>query len=256
MQAGTGTLSLTGERTVPGVAVENYWFRRHEVAYSWVLGTFAADLDGAVAVDAGSGEGYGAAMLAGAGPRAVVALEYDAAAAAHSARAYPQVSTVRANLDAWPVADDGADVVLSMQVIEHLWDLRGFWRECRRVLRPSGLLVAATPNRTTFSPGLARGHKPTNPFHVEEFDADQLGSMLAAAGFADVCVAGVRHGQRLADWEDRHGGLVAAQVGAVLSGTWPADLLAAVAAITVSDFVVEPRAGADALDLMVIGRAP
>lgn len=26
-------LPLTGERTVPGLAEENHWFRRHEVAY-------------------------------------------------------------------------------------------------------------------------------------------------------------------------------------------------------------------------------
>lgn len=26
-------LPLTGERTVPGIAEENYWFRRHEVVY-------------------------------------------------------------------------------------------------------------------------------------------------------------------------------------------------------------------------------
>ena len=28
-----GALPLTGERTVPGLAEENYWFRRHEVVY-------------------------------------------------------------------------------------------------------------------------------------------------------------------------------------------------------------------------------
>ena len=27
------TLPLTGERTVPGIPEENYWFRRHEVVY-------------------------------------------------------------------------------------------------------------------------------------------------------------------------------------------------------------------------------
>ena len=26
-------LPLTGERTIPGLAEENYWFRRHEVVY-------------------------------------------------------------------------------------------------------------------------------------------------------------------------------------------------------------------------------
>jgi hypothetical protein len=27
--AGDGGLPLTGERTIPGLAEENYWFRRH-----------------------------------------------------------------------------------------------------------------------------------------------------------------------------------------------------------------------------------
>ena len=35
-------LPLTGERTVPGIPEENYWFRRHEVVYealpSWLRG--------------------------------------------------------------------------------------------------------------------------------------------------------------------------------------------------------------------------
>lgn len=32
--AGPGDpLPLTGERTIPGLAEENYWFRRHEVVY-------------------------------------------------------------------------------------------------------------------------------------------------------------------------------------------------------------------------------
>src|SRR6185312_13126827 len=32
----TQDLPLTGERTVPGIAEENYWFRRHEAAYEFV----------------------------------------------------------------------------------------------------------------------------------------------------------------------------------------------------------------------------
>jgi hypothetical protein len=33
-----GTLPLTGERTVPGIWHENYWFRRHEAAYAFASG--------------------------------------------------------------------------------------------------------------------------------------------------------------------------------------------------------------------------
>ena len=34
---GRPCLALTGERTVPGIPEENYWFRRHEAAYLALL---------------------------------------------------------------------------------------------------------------------------------------------------------------------------------------------------------------------------
>jgi hypothetical protein len=44
---------LTGERTMPGVADENYWFRRHEAAYRWLAG--ALPVIGATVVEGGFG---------------------------------------------------------------------------------------------------------------------------------------------------------------------------------------------------------
>ena len=52
-------LALTGERTVPGIARENYWFRRHLVVYE----ALAPRCRGVV-LEAGCGEGYGADLLA------------------------------------------------------------------------------------------------------------------------------------------------------------------------------------------------
>ncbi|MFC7617082.1 class I SAM-dependent methyltransferase [Actinokineospora soli] len=148
MPTDTTPLPLTGERTVPGIVQENYWFRRHEVAYLHLVG-HCAD---AVVLEAGCGEGYGADLLAGAA-RHVIALDYDAQTAAHVARAYPAVSAVRGNLAGLPLRDGAVDVVANLQVIEHLWDQEGFLAECRRVLRPGGVLLVTTPNRITFSPG-------------------------------------------------------------------------------------------------------
>ncbi|HWN28643.1 MAG TPA: SAM-dependent methyltransferase, partial [Actinomycetospora sp.] len=71
-------LPLTGERTVPGVDRENYWFRRHEAVYL----ALEPECTGAVVLDAGVGEGYGAALLARSARR-VVGLELDPAVAAH-----------------------------------------------------------------------------------------------------------------------------------------------------------------------------
>ncbi len=273
MEATGQTLPLTGERTVPGIERENYWFRRHEAAYLWLIETpgLLEGPDGVsanVILEAGAGEGYGAALMADHGV-SVIALELDELAAAHMHRRYPEVHTVLANLGAvdasgdrrggMPVRTAGVNAVVSMQVIEHLWDLPGFLDDCARVLRPGGLLVLSTPNRLTFSPGLGRGERPVNPFHVEEFDAEQLAALARArAGIHDVRVVGLHHGARLTSQDLADGSLVAAQVAAVLAeasdGTpWPAELERRVAAVEVGDFEVldDPSRLDAALDLIL-----
>lgn len=247
-------LALTGERTLPGVAGEQYWFARHEAAYAWVARRFVAPRPTPTVVDAGCGEGYGAAMLRAAGADHVVGLDLDASAARHLARSYPAVAPVRANLVALPVRSAVADLVVGLQVVEHLWDVPSFLEECRRVLRPGGRLVVTTPNREVFSPGLGRGERPTNPFHVEEFDAAQLVGLAQGHGFVTVRVAGLHHGPRLARWEhDRGTSLVAAQV-ALVTGTAPApeDTASFVVTCTAADFLAGGPDGAQDLLLSAV----
>ncbi|OJY45924.1 MAG: SAM-dependent methyltransferase [Pseudonocardia sp. 73-21] len=231
-------LPLTGERTVPGIAEENYWFRRHEVVYE----ELAPRCTGATVLEAGCGEGYGADLLAGVARR-VLALDYDAQAAAHAARRYPRIGVARTNLVALPVPDCAVDVVVSLQVIEHLWDQDGFLRECRRVLRPGGTLFVSTPNRITFSPGR---DTPLNPFHTRELSGAELGGLVADAGFADVEVLGLHHGPRLRALDAAHGGsIVEAQTAVVLGdGIWPGALLRDVESVRCADFDL----GADEID--------
>lgn len=238
-------LPLTGERTVPGVPEENYWFRRHEIVYR----ALAPRCTGAFVLDAGCGEGYGADLVAGFA-RGVLALDYDAASIAHAARRYPRVAAARANLVALPVRDGACDAVVSLQVIEHLWEQERFLAECRRALAPDGLLAVSTPNRLTFSPGR---DTPLNPFHTRELSPRELAGLVRDAGFADVEVLGLHHSPRLRTL--RRGGLVQAQVAVALAGApWPADLRADVASVTCDDFVL-CRDDLDAsLDLVVTAR--
>src|SRR5690348_17854692 len=58
---GVPPLPLTGERTLPDVPEENYWYRRHLVVYEWI----AAQVGGKRVVDMACGEGYGSNVLAG-----------------------------------------------------------------------------------------------------------------------------------------------------------------------------------------------
>lgn len=230
------TLPLTGERTIPGMAEENYWFRRHEVVYE----RLAQRCAGREVLEAGCGEGYGADLIAGVARR-VIALDYDESAVAHVRTRYPRILVIHGNLTELPLADGSVDVVVNFQVIEHLWDQDRFVRECARVLRPSGLLMMSTPNRITFSPGR---DTPVNPFHTRELNAAELTQLLVDAGFALDGVYGVFHGPRLREMDARHGGsIIDAQIArAVADAPWPPELLADVAAVTTADFdIVEAQ---------------
>jgi SAM-dependent methyltransferase len=229
---------------VPGVAEENYWFRRHEAAYEALL-PYCRD---AVVLEAGCGEGYGAALLATVA-RTVVGLDYDLLTTTHVARTYPQVHMVRGNLVGLPLASGSVDVVANLQVIEHLWDQPGFLAECWRVLRPGGHLLITTPNRITFSPGR---DTPLNPFHTRELSAAELTSLLVDAGFDVSLMAGLRHGPRILALDLEFGGsLIDAQVEVAVSGlAWPGALLAAVTSVTTADFVLSESSVDSSLDLV------
>jgi len=58
-------------------------------------------------------------------------------------------SFVNANLDQmpYPLPDASADLVLAIEVIEHLENPRGFVRELVRIVKPGGRLVITTPNQ-------------------------------------------------------------------------------------------------------------
>lgn len=246
-------LTLTGERTIPDLDVENYWFRRHEVVYQQLASRCA----GREVLEAGCGEGYGADLIATVARR-VIALDYDAATVAHVRARYPRVQVVHGNLFSLPLPDASVDVVVNFQVIEHLWDQPQFVRECARVLRPAGLLMMSTPNRITFSPGR---DTPINPFHTRELNADELAELLAGAGFAVEGVYGVFHGPRLTEMDARHGGsIIDAQVArAVADAPWPEQLLADVAAVTAADFDIVDAQNRDidsSLDLVAIAVRP
>lgn len=243
-------LTLTGERTIPDLDIENYWFRRHEVVYE----RLAPRCVGREVLEAGCGEGYGADLIAGVA-RQVIAVDYDESAVAHVRARYPRVEVMRANLAELPLPDASVDVVVNFQVIEHLWDQGQFVRECARVLRPSGLLMMSTPNRITFSPGR---DTPINPFHTRELNADELTELLVDGGFGEVAMSGLFHGSRLREMDARHGGsIIDAQIErAVADAPWPPELVADVAAVTTADFDLVRAGGErhidDSLDLVAI----
>ncbi len=227
---GDDALPLTGERTIPGLAEENYWFRRHEVVYERLADRCA----GRDVLEAGCGEGYGADLIADVA-RHVIGLDYDETAVKHVRARYPRVEMRHGNLAELPLSGGAVDVIVNFQVIEHLWDQGQFVAECLRVLRPGGVLLMSTPNRITFSPGR---DTPINPFHTRELNAAEMTELLSDAGFSVESMSGVFHGPRLVELDERHGGsIIDAQIARALADApWQAELLEDVASVRTSDF--------------------
>lgn len=225
------TLTLTGERTLPGIAEENYWFRRHEAAYL-ALAPFCT---GARVADLGCGEGYGAALLRRTASL-VVAVDSFAPAVAHVAATY-SVHAVRADLRALPLR--GVEVLACLQTIEHLDDQAAFVAACATALRPAGSLLVTTPNRLTFSPGR---DTPLNPFHTVELSGAELDALLTPH-FEVTRRLGLAHGRRIRRWERRHGSLP----DALVRGEQPR----IVTAVRAREFVLTPDVDSS-LDLVYV----
>jgi len=110
-----------------------------------------APLRGLAILDIGCGGGILAESLArfGADVTAIdPAKQNIEVARAHAARSHLAIDYRCLSVEALAEAATRFDVVLAMEVIEHVRDLRGFLRHAAALVRPGGMLVAATLNRT------------------------------------------------------------------------------------------------------------
>jgi SAM-dependent methyltransferase len=236
-------LPLTGERTSPGVAEENYWFQRHVVAYQ-----FAAErVNGARVLDAGCGEGYGTDILAHAAS-SVVGVDLELPVVRRAIERYPRAQFRAGDIAALPFENASFDAVVSLQVIEHVGDPARLLQECARVLRPGGTLILSTPNRLTFSKDGIR-----NPFHSLEFAPAELRS-LVEQWFADVSLAGTFHKGRLALFDRLSRVTFPERLLSQAAPEWPRWLRRIVTTVRPRDFVIRSRRIESSLDLIATAR--
>ncbi len=187
---GVPPLELTGERTLPDVPAENYWYRRHLAVYEWI----AARVAGAAVLDMACGEGYGSAVLAGTA-RSVVGVDGNPEAHEHARLRYtqPGLSFEWGAVESF--GEPGAfDAVVFLQTIEHVADPAAVLAHFARILRPGGVAYVSTPNVLTLAP---RGAvKSDNPWHLREYRAEEFAA-LCREGFARVEMLGLFHARKL-----------------------------------------------------------
>jgi SAM-dependent methyltransferase len=194
---GVPPLSLTGERTLPDVPAENYWFCRHLAVYEWIAER-CAGLD---VVDMACGEGYGVEVLARRARR-VTGVDANPEAHDHARLKYsrPGVRFVRELVERF---DQPCDAIVFLQTIEHVEEPAAL---LRRFSKLAGVVYVSTPNLLTLAPPGAE--KSDNPWHLREYRPDD---------FRELCgneaeILGLFHARRLrlhdaalrAGWDHLH----------------------------------------------------
>ena len=186
---GVPPLALTGERTLPDVPAENYWFRRHLVVYEWI----ARQVGGMRVIDMACGEGYGSDVLARTAA-SVVGVDANPEAYEHARLRYRRANLrfAREPVDTFA---ERADAVVFLQTIEHLREPGAALAHFRSLLASAqGSVFVSTPNVLTLAPaGAARSD---NPWHVHEYRAAEF-ERLCREHFPRVQVHGLFHARKL-----------------------------------------------------------
>ena len=243
---GVPPLALTGERTLPDVPEENYWYRRHLAVYEWI----AERVAGLRVIDMACGEGYGAEVLA-ARAGTVVGVDANPEAHEHARMRYRRenLSFVRDMVQTFRAP---ADAVVFLQTIEHVPDPGELLDHLRSLLDGPGTVFVSTPNVLTLAP--AGAERSDNPWHLKEYRASEFAD-LCRAHFSDVRLLGLFHARKLrvhelalrAGWDAVH-----ARLG--LTGPFYRWFTPAIAA---SDFVLREQGPTDldrALDFLAVCR--
>jgi SAM-dependent methyltransferase len=182
---GVPPLALTGERTLPDLPEENYWFRRHLVVYEWL----ARRCRGLRVADLACGEGYGSEVLARSAA-SVVGVDANPEAFEHARRRYRQANLRFERMLVEQFAEP-CDAIVFLQTIEHVehpGELLG------RFAALAPVSYVSTPNRLTLAPPGAE--KSENPWHLREYTIAEYRELLEPH-FSRVEVLGLFHARKL-----------------------------------------------------------
>ena len=165
---------------------DNFVFQRSLLAYHYASEIAKGDI-----LEVGTGMGYGVEVIA---PKATRYISID--------KQLPDVplqleNTEYYDMEVPPIGFENCsfDSVVSFQVIEHIDADIDFVREVSRVLRVGGKFVVSTPNAPM---SLTR-----NPWHIREYNADELRNLLECH-FSSVEAYGVVGNEKVMEYFEKN----------------------------------------------------
>jgi GT2 family glycosyltransferase/SAM-dependent methyltransferase/glycosyltransferase involved in cell wall biosynthesis len=164
-------IEWTGERCVPW-APDVQVVYEHFHRYLWA----ARIVTGRRVLDLGSGEGFGAAILAQSAAH-VVGVDVDERTIEHSRLNYAaaDIEFQRGSaLDLSAFAEGSFGAVVAFEIIEHVREQEQVLAEVARVLSEDGILVISTPDRRLYS----EASEQRNPFHERELGLEEFRELL------------------------------------------------------------------------------
>lgn len=165
------TLAFTGERFVP----EMHGVMEIEHLHRYLQACEIAA--GRVVLDIACGEGYGSAMLAKKAVK-VIGVDISVETIKHAQKRYTNenLEYMTGSCAQIPLSDASVDMVVSFETIEHHEQHEQMMQEIKRVLRPAGVLLISSPDKSHYS--ASAGTNYINPYHVKELHQQEFKQLL------------------------------------------------------------------------------
>ncbi|MFZ1799700.1 MAG: class I SAM-dependent methyltransferase, partial [Chitinophagaceae bacterium] len=164
-------LTWTGERLVTSVN-DQFFAIEHLHRYAMAVEISA----GKIILDIACGEGYGTNLLAQKAAF-VYGVDIDSNTILHANKKYAvpgkNIEFRQGSTSAIPLEAATVDVVVSFETIEHHDEHEQMMKEIKRVLKPGGILIISSPNRSVYKQLI-----PNNIFHVKELEFEELKKLL------------------------------------------------------------------------------
>lgn len=173
----SGSINKKNKKTIPDIeriipdqipVYAHRLLKEHVMRYSFAT----PYIRNKVVLDVACGSGYGAYLLANKGATKVYAIDRDLKTIQYAQQRYAhsRIRYQRASASHIPILTNSVDIITSFETIEHLRNGSQFLRELKRVLRPNGLAIISTPNKTYSI--------EDNPFHYREYTAREFYMVL------------------------------------------------------------------------------